>query len=271
MSYQEVLQSTGRLSQQAVRAAIAELGIPGGARGLDVGCGIGTDAVELAHAVAETGHVVGVDIAREFLDSARATAERSGLASRLEFREGDLRRLPFDDESFDFVWCRDVMWGNQLDPVAGVRELARTLRPGGFVALAFWCSQCLLPGHPELEARLMRAWAETAPYTAGIPPERHFLRALGWMREAGLVPDRPRSYGCAVSAPLDALLRGAMADTYEMFFGGLERQVNGQDWKETLRLVQPDSPDFLPDRNDFCATLAYVVFKGCRAVQMGLW
>ena len=117
----------------------------------------------------------------------------------------------------------------------------------------------------------MRAWAETAPYTAGIPPERHFLRALGWMREAGLVPDRPRSYGCAVSAPLDALLRGAMADTYEMFFGGLERQVNGQDWKETLRLVQPDSPDFLPDRNDFCATLAYVVFKGCRAVQMGLW
>lgn len=111
----------------------------------------------------------------------------------------------------------------------------------------------------------MRAWAETAPYTAAIPPERHYLRARGWMLEADLVSDRPRGYGCAVSAPLDALSRRAMADTYWMFFADLERHVTGQDWKATLRLVQPDSPDFLPDRSDFCATLTYVVFKGCRS------
>jgi hypothetical protein len=74
-----------------------------------------------------------------------------------------------------------------------------------------------------------------------------------------------RCLGCFALAPLDALSGRATADAYWMFFGGLERHVGGQDWKATLRLVQPDSPGFLPDRDDFCATLAYVVFKGCRS------
>ncbi|MBN1611627.1 MAG: methyltransferase domain-containing protein [Polyangiaceae bacterium] len=264
MSCEQTLRSTGQLSKQAIRAAIADLGIRDGARGLDAGCGIGTDSMELVHAVGATGQVVGVDIARELLDAARGAAEANGISSRLEFRTGDLCRLPFDAHSFDFVWCRDVLWGHLLDPVAGVGELARTVRLRGFVALAFWCSQCLLPGHPELEARLMQAWTERAPYTAAIPPGRHYLRALGWMLAAGLVPDRPRSYSCTVSAPLDTRSRLAMADAYWMFFGGLERHVTGRDWEKTLSLVRSDSPDFLPNRDDFCATLTYVVFKGIR-------
>ena len=49
-----------------------------------------------------------------------------------------------------------------------------------------------------------------------------------------------------------------------MFLGGLEHHVSSRDWEEALRLVRPDSPDFLPKREDSCATLTYVVFKGIR-------
>jgi demethylmenaquinone methyltransferase/2-methoxy-6-polyprenyl-1,4-benzoquinol methylase len=266
MTYRETLERTGQLVRGAIHAAIAELGIPPGAKGLDAGCGIGTDAIQLARVVGETGHVVGVDIDQALLDVAREAGARSSVASRLEFCRGDLRRLPCDTDSFDFVWCRDVMWGHLLDPFAGVGELARVVRPGGFVALAFWCSQCLLPGHPELEARLLRAWTETAPYTAAIPPDRHFLRATGWMLKAGLRPEPARNYGCPVSPPLDAAARAAMADTYWMFFSGLEPRIGSRDWNETLRLVRPESADFLPNRADFCATITYVVFKGVHRV-----
>ena len=110
----------------------------------------------------------------------------------------------------------------------------------------------------------MRAWAETAPYTAGIAPERHFLCAPGWMLNVGLRPDRARSYSCTVSAPLNAASRRAMAETYWMFFSDLEHRVSSGDWDQTLGLVRPESPDFLPAAESFCATITYVVFKGAR-------
>jgi demethylmenaquinone methyltransferase/2-methoxy-6-polyprenyl-1,4-benzoquinol methylase len=105
----------------------AELG-PGDAA-LDVCCGTGDLALELANRVAPGGHVVGCDFSEPMLDLAREKAERLG-ASGVRFEWADALQLPYDAGRFDAV---TVGFGvrNLSDLGAGLREMRRVLRPGG--------------------------------------------------------------------------------------------------------------------------------------------
>jgi demethylmenaquinone methyltransferase / 2-methoxy-6-polyprenyl-1,4-benzoquinol methylase len=104
-----------------------ELG-PGDA-GLDVCCGTGDLALELAKLVAPGGHVVGCDFSEPMLDLAREKAAERG-APGVRFEWADALQLPYDDERFDAV---TVGFGvrNLADLDRGLRELARVLKPGG--------------------------------------------------------------------------------------------------------------------------------------------
>jgi demethylmenaquinone methyltransferase/2-methoxy-6-polyprenyl-1,4-benzoquinol methylase len=132
------------------------------------------------------------------------------------------------------------------------------------VALVFWSSQVLLPGHPELEARLMNAFTRTTPYTAGIAPGRHFLRALGWMREAGLEEREARTFAVTLHAPLGTRQQDALGCALGMFFDGLEAHVPAEDWSAIRKLLDPDSREYLPAHPDYCAVFTYTMFTGSR-------
>jgi demethylmenaquinone methyltransferase/2-methoxy-6-polyprenyl-1,4-benzoquinol methylase len=108
-------------------AAKAQLG-PGDAA-LDVCCGTGDMALELAKHVAPGGHVVGCDFSEPMLDLAREkAADRSSDGVRFEW--ADALELPYDGERFDAV---TVGFGvrNLADLDRGLREMARVLKPGG--------------------------------------------------------------------------------------------------------------------------------------------
>jgi len=262
--YRTQLRKVSRLIEAATDQAIAAFAPKPGSSGLDAGCGIGLSAVRLGRAVGHGGSVTGLDISQEFIEDARKLAAESDVPAALEFRQGDLTDLPFDAGSFDWVWCKDVLWGHLADPVASLAELARVVRPGGSVVLVFWSSQVLLPGFPELEARLMEAFARTTPYTAGIVPERHFMRALGWMRAAGLRDLEARSFATSVHSPLDDEMQDVVRCTLEMFFGGLEGSLSREDWRLVQGLCDPDSAEFLPRSPDYCCLVAYTSFRGTR-------
>jgi SAM-dependent methyltransferase len=109
---------------------------------LDVGCGRGLLLVAVAHRLL-TGRAVGVDVwlpkamTGNRPHSALENAALEGVADRVEVREGDARKLPFPDESFDTVISNFVL--HELNAPAEremmVREIARVLKPGGYVAL----------------------------------------------------------------------------------------------------------------------------------------
>jgi SAM-dependent methyltransferase len=99
---------------------------------LDVGAGIGGPSRVLAHHYG--AQVTAVDPTERFRELDRMLCERSGLTGRVEVVEGDTRRLPFEDESFDVAWTQNV-WQNIEDKAGAAREIHRVLKPGGRYAM----------------------------------------------------------------------------------------------------------------------------------------
>lgn len=261
-SYAHRLVLSDFLREPALRAAIQGLQFPVGSQGLDAGCGIGLHTVPLAEIVGMEGHVTGLDLSPEFLLLAKERAEDSGLSARISFREGDLNNLPFDNNTFDWVWSVDTLYPGPVAPLPVIKEFARVTKNGGTVAILFWSAQKLLPGYPLLEAKLDVAFAETAPYIKGVQPEFHFLRALGWLRDAGLDELTAQTFVASIHAPLDEDIRKALAMTFQMFWGETQSKLAPEDWAEFERLCRPESPDFIPDQPDYYAFLTYSLFSG---------
>jgi SAM-dependent methyltransferase len=117
-------------------AAMDRAGVAPGEAVIDVGCGCGGTALELARRVGAGGRVLGVDLSRPMLDRARARASAAGLA-QLSFREADAQTERFAPGGADLVFSRfGVMFFS--DPPAAFANLRAALRPGGRVAFVCW-------------------------------------------------------------------------------------------------------------------------------------
>ena len=105
------------------RAAKATLLKPGGSA-LDVACGSGKLTALLARIAGPSGRVVGLDFSTKMLEVARHEFPA------IEFREGDALNLPFDNATFD---ASTIAFGlrNLADPVRGLSEMLRVVKPGG--------------------------------------------------------------------------------------------------------------------------------------------
>jgi demethylmenaquinone methyltransferase/2-methoxy-6-polyprenyl-1,4-benzoquinol methylase len=255
-------QYLSKLREPVVHSAIQSLKYPPGSQGLDVGCGIGSHTLLLAEAVLPGGHVTGLDLSPEQLAYAREAAEESVLSKHVSFREGDMRDLPFDDETFDWVWSMDCVGYASVESLPLIRELVRVVKPGGRIAILAWSSQQLLPGYPALEARINSTSAGIAPFIKGKSPEKHFLRALGWFRDAGLVALSAQTLVGGVHAPLSDGVRAELLSLFQMRWPGVGSELTPEDWAAFQRLCQPESPDFILNHPDYYAFFTYSLFSG---------
>ena len=103
---------------------------------LDAGCGGGRGSILMAQLGAR--EVIGVDLSPTNIESSRKRAAQKGFAN-LTFQQHSLIELPFEDESFDVVWCNGVLHHSE-NPDLGLREITRVLKKGGHLWLYLYGS-----------------------------------------------------------------------------------------------------------------------------------
>jgi demethylmenaquinone methyltransferase/2-methoxy-6-polyprenyl-1,4-benzoquinol methylase len=258
--YSEPQAMWNRFLEPAVRQAILELKLPSGSRGLDAGCGPGLTTLWLAEAVAPDGNVIGLDITPAQLEFGRKIASPSSLELNIEFKEGDINRLPFAANTFDWVWCADTLVPELIvkDPIRGVKELARVVKHEGIVAISFFSDYTILPGYPEVEMRLKLASFKTMPQPS--KPDYNKLRVLGWLQKAGLQDPCAQSFVVGAQAPLDENTRNCITWVFQWFWDHLQPNISSDDWEEYQRLCLPESPDFILNMPDYYCFMTYTLF-----------
>lgn len=148
---------------QALVTRMADLLRPSaGARLLDAGCGLGTEAVALARA--RGCEVVGVDCSLAMIEEARRRVSGTGLT--VSFARADAADLPFPDDHFDA--CRaQTLLGHVADPAPVVRELVRVTRPGGRIVVLDLDQGSTLLDHPDRATTRIVLQALTDGFAAG--------------------------------------------------------------------------------------------------------
>jgi len=116
------------------RCALTALAPHPGESILDIGCGGGETALDLAKAVAPDGTVVGIDISAAVLTFARRAAKGN---ERVRFVQADAQLFPFETGSFDAAFSRFGMMFF-ADPTAAFINIRRSLRPNGRLAFVCW-------------------------------------------------------------------------------------------------------------------------------------
>lgn len=138
-----------------------------GITALDVGCGTGFPAIELAERLGPRAVVHGLDPWAVALDRARAKAEARGVG-HVVFDHGDAERMPYADAHFDLI-VSNLGLNNFSDPDAATAECRRVLKPRGALALT-----TNLVGHmSEFYEVLARVLVETGAEREAGALERH--------------------------------------------------------------------------------------------------
>jgi SAM-dependent methyltransferase len=141
---------------------------------LDLGSGAGIDAFVARREVGESGRVIGVDMTEAMIERARANAARLGYEN-VEFRLGEIERLPVEDDSVDLVISNCVL--NLVpDKAKAFAETFRVLQPGARFCVSDIVATGMLPEGIRNAAVLY------VGCVAGALPEDEYLAVI---REAG--------------------------------------------------------------------------------------
>ena len=121
---------------------------------LDLGSGAGVDVFLTANKVGPTGRVIGVDMTEEMVDKAKSIARDHGYHN-VEFRLGEIEKLPVKDESVDAIISNCVI-NLSPDKSKVFREAYRALKPGGRLTVSDIVSEGALPDKIKSDSN---AWA----------------------------------------------------------------------------------------------------------------
>jgi ubiquinone/menaquinone biosynthesis C-methylase UbiE len=165
----------------ATAALLSRIGLAAGWACLDVGCGDGQVAIELARAVGPRGRVVGIDIDSGALSIAREAADRADVQVRFLRAEAT---APPERDVFDLAYARLVL-SHLADPIGALRAMRAAVRPGGVVAIEDLFTGTLRSDPPDAALdRLQELYSATVRFHGGDPTIGPRLRAL--LAAAGL-------------------------------------------------------------------------------------
>jgi len=127
---------------QATQAMLGMAGVKSASHVLDVAAGAGDQTLDIAERVGPEGYVLATDLSPEILQFAAQQITAAGHR-HVETRVSDGQQLQIEDSRFDAVVCRlGLMFFG--DPLQGVREMARVLKPGGVAVVSVYYRNLIL-------------------------------------------------------------------------------------------------------------------------------
>lgn len=148
--------------KECFRLQIGLLDIKQGDWVLDVGCGIGIQAMAMAKLVTPTGKVVGTDISNAMIDLAKSRTSNANLP--LEFLITEASSQPFPDQSFDCIRTERVLMYIS-DSLKVIKEFKRLLKPGGKLVVfdIHWDGVLIAHADKTLTRRIIRYATDSFP------------------------------------------------------------------------------------------------------------
>lgn len=271
---EERLGRSDRFYETTHRQIVEWLSPGPGSRVLDAGCGTAGFTQLLAEAVGDGAHVDAADTSEHLLEYNRTRFAGDPVGKRIRFHEAPIQDLPFEDRAFDLVWCSRAVH-HLADQLAGMRELARVVAPGGKLAIReggvaarFMPTTMDLTGTGlnERLADAMESWfASHVHFSEDAVPYPY-----GWtqlLRDAGMSDVTARTF-------IHEFLPPFTDEQKTFLLGGLTRWATDEAREDYLpasdrttlrRLIDPDDVEYVFNRPDLHFIEGITVYVGRRA------
>lgn len=181
---------------------------------LDLGSGGGLDCFLAARNVAPDGHVIGVDMTPAMIDKAQGNQLKLGLEN-VEFRLGEIEKLPVDDDSIDVVISNCVINLSPNKPQT-FQEIFRVLKSGGKLAVSDTVASEPLAEAIKMD---MQSWAACIAGSLTVDEYERMLRTAGFINISldGMPPIGTKRVNTDVSGD-DLMKNPEMDDSFQQVF-----------------------------------------------------
>lgn len=240
------------------------VGLQPGWHVLDAACGSGSFLPLMTELVGPTGQVSAIDLAPENIAVVEKRAQQSGWLAPVAARVGDILALPYEDQSFDAVWCANTTQYLTDDELTTMlREFCRVVRPGGLVTIKEYdiTTQLLQPLPPRLVPNF-----QDAMMRIGSAYYQQLFRAIDlqrWLRRAGLTDLRQKPTLMTRFQPIQPMLKSFLGGFLQYTCAQLPQlDLPAEERQLWTALADLDAPDHIFNHPDFQYRAIQTVFVG---------
>ena len=228
-------------------------GLNMGDRVLDIACGPGLWTELLLSKVGNEGFVAGLDIDAELIAHAEIEYQELITQNKLSFHVGDMRKLPFEDKSFDTVICGNAynyLAEEELGEV--VEEHMRVLRPGGSLSIRAF-DNTMSMYHPISSTVLLSVMLGVAKSLESQPSFDNYLgsKLHGLLASLSLGPVNTHTFVTQKTNPMSDWSREYVRMKALWYAEKAQGYCPDRDLAVWRSHFDPDSEHYILDRSDF--------------------
>lgn len=191
------------------------VGMQPGWKVLDAGCGGGSYLPLLSELVGPSGNITAHDLAPENIERVDSLVREKTFCCQVQTRVGNLVSLPYEDDSFDAVWCANTtqyLTNEELEKM--LAEFRRVVKPGGLIAV----KEFDITAHAQCPFDPSMVWRLCNEARNSMAHMDHNFRALElpvWLKGAELVDTKYKTFLSERKSPLRSVERAFITSIFQ--------------------------------------------------------